>query len=162
MFLCSSCNKSYRTQRGLNQHRAKSLSCKTSQSVDDEHLSKVNEQQLVNTDPIEQIPPVVVENEKVLYTWGKYRDIEFEENVSFAYEQIVYWKKNLFLLPTGKAGRHFIDEVTRLINAWVEESPLKRISIRVFCSKNHQRQVSQKITLKHWNVEWKVGKQVIC
>ena len=130
MFLCSSCDKSYRTQRGLNQHRAKSMSCKTSQSVADEHLSKVNEQKIVNTEPVEQILPVVEENEKVLYTWGKYRDVEFEENVCFAYEQIVYWKRNLFMLPTGKAGRLFIDEITKLIRAWVEESPLKRISMK--------------------------------
>ena len=97
MFLCSSCDKSYRTQRGLNQHRAKSMSCKTSQSVDDDHLSKVNEQQIVNTEPIEQVIPVVEENEKVLYTWGKYRDIDFEENVSFAYEQIVYILEEKFV-----------------------------------------------------------------
>ena len=64
------------------------------------------------------------------YTWGIYQDIEFEENVTFIYEQIVYWKKNLFLLPTGKAGKLFIDELTKLFNAWIDDSPLKKIAMK--------------------------------
>ena len=64
------------------------------------------------------------------YTWGRYSDIEFEENVTFIYEHIVYWKKNLFLLPTGKAGKLFIDELTKLFNAWIDDSPLKKIAMK--------------------------------
>ena len=64
------------------------------------------------------------------YTWGRYPDIEFEENVTFIYEQIVYWKKNLFFLPTGKAGKLFIDELTKLLNAWIDDSPLKKIAMK--------------------------------
>ena len=64
------------------------------------------------------------------YTWGRYPGIEFEENVTFIYEQIVYWKKNLFFLPTGKAGKLFIDELTKLFNAWINDSPLKKIAMK--------------------------------
>ena len=31
------------------------------------------------------------------------------------------------MLPTGKAGKHYIDEITRLMNAWTNDSPLKVI-----------------------------------
>ena len=32
-------------------------------------------------------------------------------------------EKEYYLLPTGKSGRCFIDETTRLIDAWVRDSP---------------------------------------
>ena len=35
------------------------------------------------------------------YKWREYTNKQFEENVSI-YEKIDYWKKNFFLLPTGK------------------------------------------------------------
>ena len=66
----------------------------------------------------------------LLYQWGDYADKHFEENLHLVYEKIVYWRKNLFLLPTGKAGKQYIDEITRLINAWVADSPLKKIAFK--------------------------------
>ena len=54
----------------------------------------------------------------------------FEANVSTVYEQVVYWKKNLFLLPSGKAGKQYIDETTKLMNEWMQESPLKDIAFK--------------------------------
>ena len=39
-------------------------------------------------------------------------------------------KKNLFLLPTGKAGKLFIDELTKLFNAWIVDSPLKKKAMK--------------------------------
>ena len=47
------------------------------------------------------------------YTWGNYPSHVFEANVSTVYKQIVYWKKNLFLLSSGRAGKQFIDETTK-------------------------------------------------
>ena len=38
----------------------------------------------------------------ILYKWGAYTNDVFEQNINFVCEQIVYWRKNLFLLPTGK------------------------------------------------------------
>ena len=39
-------------------------------------------------------------------------------------------KKNLFLLPTGKVGKLFIDELTKLFNAWIVDSPLKKKAMK--------------------------------
>ena len=54
----------------------------------------------------------------------------FEANVSTMYEQIVYGKRNLFLLPSGKAGKQYIYETTKLMNEWLQESPLKDIAFK--------------------------------
>ena len=39
----------------------------------------------------------------------------------------VFWRTNICLLPTGKAGKSFIDETSRLLNAF---SPLKNIAFK--------------------------------
>ena len=64
------------------------------------------------------------------YIWGKYKDHKFEKNLSQVYETVVFWKKNLFLLPSGKAGKKFTGEVSRLISEWLPDSPLKDISFK--------------------------------
>ena len=35
------------------------------------------------------------------------------------YEEIVFWRKNIFKLPSGAAGKNFIREMTRLIESWI-------------------------------------------
>ena len=64
------------------------------------------------------------------YKLGNYQDYLFERNLSLAYEKIVYWKRNLFSLPYGQAGNSFIDEISRLMNKWIHESPLKDIAFK--------------------------------
>ena len=61
----------------------------------------------------------------VSFKWGSATNYEIEERMKKAYEKIVFWRKNLFLLPTGKAGKSFIDEITRLLNAWEQNSPMQ-------------------------------------
>ena len=44
--------------------------------------------------------------------------------------EIVFWKKNLFMLPTGSIGKRYVREISRLMNAWQEDSPLKNIAFK--------------------------------
>ena len=39
------------------------------------------------------------------YKWGNYDSDLFENNLNIVYEKIVYWRKNLLLLPSGKYGK---------------------------------------------------------
>ena len=64
------------------------------------------------------------------YIWGKYKDHEFEKNLSQVYETVVFWRKNRFLLQSGKAVRKFIGEVSRLMSEWLYDSPLKDIAFK--------------------------------
>ena len=52
------------------------------------------------------------------------------KDVNHAYEKIVYWRKNLFMVPTGAAGKKFINETTKMLNFWTDNSPLKLIALR--------------------------------
>ena len=85
----------------------------------------------LNTELAESNPPGKPGNitEISTYKWGEYTNKQFEENGSSIYEKIVYWKRNIFLLPISKSGRCFTDKTTRLIHVWVRSSSLKNIAL---------------------------------
>ena len=64
------------------------------------------------------------------YKWGDYDGHVFEKSLNVIYDIIVYWKKNLFMLPTGGAGKDYIDEITRLFNASIQDSAMKHITFQ--------------------------------
>ena len=78
------------------------------------------------------------------YIWGSYKYYDFEKHLSTDYKKIVFWKKNLFLLPPGKAGRRFLKEVSRLMNDWLQDSPLKDIAFKAIMPKLLLQKPSQK------------------
>ena len=55
----------------------------------------------------------------------------FQKDLHEAYEQFVYSQKNIFLLPSGDAGKRFINEINRLLNLWANESLLKNVATKV-------------------------------
>ena len=113
---CSCCEKMFRMETGLREH------CRIT-----------NCQMNLNTEPAEPKPPDKPENiiEISTHKWGEYTNKQFEENVSSIYNNIIYWRRNIFLLPAGKNGICFKDETTRLIDTWVRGSPLKNIALRI-------------------------------
>ena len=50
--------------------------------------------------------------------------------VTLAYEEVVHWKQNLFLVPFGKSGNQFVSELTRLYKAYAEEAALESIALK--------------------------------
>ena len=97
-FICNFCKKrSFTSYKGLNIHiRA----C----------LKKVN---AVSTTTSSQ--PVLTRNEQSedadsnvsTFKWGDASGNKFSNDLNFIYDKIVYWKKNLFLLPSGSVGEKF-------------------------------------------------------
>ena len=62
--------------------------------------------------------------------WGNHSQQDIEQIISAIYEESARWRRNLFLLPTGHAGKKFINECTKLINAWTINSPLHNITLK--------------------------------
>ena len=52
-----------------------------------------------------------------------------KDKIDSSYNETVYWNKVLFILPTGAAGKRFIEEMTRLVNSWTYKSDLKTIKV---------------------------------
>ena len=46
------------------------------------------------------------------------------------YDKVVFWRKNIFLLPSGRFGKLYIEETTRLINSWTHNSPLQDVAVK--------------------------------
>ena len=65
------------------------------------------------------------------FRWG-----EAKEGRSFAcalnrvYDEIVQWKRNLFKVPSGNAGKAFVRELSRMFNAYAEGSALECVAMK--------------------------------
>ena len=64
--------------------------------------------------------------------WGNKSFEEVVEKVTTIYEEVVFWKKSIFKLPSGAVGKDFIKEATKLISIWNEEKqPLSNIALKM-------------------------------
>ena len=61
--------------------------------------------------------------------WGKYPLSHFEKNLHLCYSEVIKWKKNLFLLPSGRAGKGFIIEIKRLVDLFVNKTPYYKLAL---------------------------------
>jgi hypothetical protein len=64
------------------------------------------------------------------FKWGDYSEGFFTENIHKVYEEIVFWRKNLFQLPKGEIGKAFVIEMTRLFNSITPGNPLEPIAMK--------------------------------
>ena len=52
------------------------------------------------------------------------------QRINKAYNEIVHWRRNLFKVPSGKAGTQFIEELASLLTAYAEGTPLQNIAMK--------------------------------
>ena len=84
-----------------------------------------------NVEPVAQ-PEVELEPENdniVNAQWGLLKGAEIREKVMKAYQTVARWKRNLFYLPTGKAGEGFIEEVTKVSNQFNAGGAFESVSL---------------------------------
>ena len=106
--ICRHCERTFRSNRGLNQH--------LKQHIGSEYGPAKERHDCIETSTNTTGRTTTSSAPQKSYTCGNYPSHVFEANVSTVYKQLVYWKKNLFLLPSGKAGKQYIDETTKLMN----------------------------------------------
>ena len=107
---CNHCPRTFKTDRGRNQHQSK---CRTSGSSS-----------------VVRIQPNVEVLQPQPLVWGSHSLADIQLIVNATYDEIVHWRKNIFLLPSGKAGKQFIRETTRLLDIWTKESVLCKIALK--------------------------------
>ena len=56
--------------------------------------------------------------------------VDFTQAVSAAYEEVIHWQRNLFLTPSGHAGKQFASKLARLFHAYGEGSSLEPITLK--------------------------------
>ena len=117
------CNRSFDTQQGLNIQLKRSA---PELSITAETIGTVESIPSISaTDSQDDTINQCAEN---TFIWGEQSSVQFTQDLNFVYDKVVYWRKNLFRLPSGSAGKDFIREVTRLIKAWTSKSALRPIA----------------------------------
>ena len=64
------------------------------------------------------------------FVWGDLSGRDFCDKVNKAYDEVVQWRRNLFLVPFGKVGKSFIQEMVNLSQAYGENSSLECIVLK--------------------------------
>ena len=57
---------------------------------------------------------------------------QFVSDICTTYNEIVHWRKNLFILPTGKAAKLFISELTTWLSHYNQDTEFHGIALKVF------------------------------
>ena len=51
-------------------------------------------------------------------------------SITAAYDEAVHWKRNIFSVPSGNAGKSFVSELACLFRAYAEGSALEVIALK--------------------------------
>ena len=65
------------------------------------------------------------------FLWnGTIEGSDFVDRVTAAYDEVVHWRRNLFVVPFGKVGKEFVQELARLFRSYGEKSALECIALK--------------------------------
>ena len=123
---CQYCGRIFGTMRGLNQH---TRCCKGKPLGQPENamepatssiITSISSSQSGIDSPSEssRIVESIDETVNVSGIWGCHDYPCLYSLANEMYDNVVFWRKNLFKLPSGSAGKDYIRECTRLINLW--------------------------------------------
>ena len=67
------------------------------------------------------------------FQWGDKDGATFCKLIGDAFEVVVHWRLNSFLVPSGKAGKDFDLELARLYDAYANNTTLHSIAFTACC-----------------------------
>ena len=82
-------------------------------------------------DPSLSVPPLPLFTpmNEPNFSWGELDARLVIRRIQTAYEKVVHWRRNVFLVPSGKVGRSFVDELARLFKSYGEASALEPVAL---------------------------------
>ena len=54
----------------------------------------------------------------------------FVDIVNYVYDEAIHWQRNVFSVPVGKAGTHFVQELARLFQSFADCSALEGFALK--------------------------------
>ena len=97
------------------------------------------------------------------FFWGNTLRNQAIEELKQCYEEIVFWRKNLFMLPKRSSSKDYIKEIARMINEWLIGSPISECAMYALhvmpalllqkpskCSERKDHVAALKRRLKKW------------
>ena len=64
------------------------------------------------------------------FDWGEMNGKTFSRALNGKYSEIVHWTRNLFEVPSGKAGTAFVRELSRLFRAYAGHLALESVAMK--------------------------------
>ena len=78
--------------------------------------------------------------------WGKYKEVQFVKMLNAVYNKTVFWRNNIFLPPSDKFGKQYIEETTRLIISWIHNSTLQGVAFKAIIVMPNSDATTQKFS----------------
>ena len=119
---CYICKRNFRTNRGLLQHLN---SCRRKNNIISNVDVNIDNQSAVFQEGLTQ-----QNQEREMFCWNTVPGSVYQKDLEKANEQIVYWRKNIFTLPTGISSKKFVNKITRLFDQWTNDTLLKSIALK--------------------------------
>ena len=64
------------------------------------------------------------------FQWGEKDGNTFCNMIASAYSEVVHWRRNVFMIPSGKAGKMFIRELATLYQAYADATSLECVALK--------------------------------
>ena len=165
-FSCGGCQRSFKSAKGLKKHKH---SCKGPAVVVETASNQTSISIEANTKETDPTPDQTSSSSDepgqqpaALKIWGIHSIVELNKIVDSMYDEVVFWRKNLFKVPSGAAGKKLIREMTRLIEVWSALDDLANVSLKMLMvlpgimlqkptrkstSKQHSEYLTKRLTL---------------
>ena len=78
--------------------------------------------------PDYEVFPTEIKNK----TWGNMSHESFCNTINGVYDEIVHFRRNIFNVPSGRAGKAFIEELTFWIKQFNSNSDLNSVALKAF------------------------------
>ena len=78
--------------------------------------------------PDYEVFPTEIKNK----TWGNISHESFCDIINGVYDEIVHFRRNIFNVPSGRAGKAFIEELTFWIKQFNSNSDLNSVALKAF------------------------------
>ena len=95
-----------------------------------------------SVNPLPSYPPLPQPS----FTWNDINGADFVHTINSCYAEVVHWRRNLFKIPSGQAGKEFVKELSHLFLNYAESTPLECVAMKaafafpaLVLQKPHQR-----------------------
>ena len=126
-WFCPTCRIPSPLSQALTEARERA---KNVQAAEDNSPHNAEPNMSSNIGPNIHIPPVGNSNGDIQKAkWGKLSGLELLVNVNKTYKKVVKWRRNIFSVPSGKAGKAFVEEMARTIGLFTRGSNWEAIAL---------------------------------
>ena len=119
---------------------------------------------------VDVLPPYKSPNTEN-FKWGEKDAAEFYRDLDVAYREVVQWRRNIFMVPLGKIGEQFIQELSSLYHSYGNSDARETVALTavitmptLLLQKPHRKStISEHVQVLARRIEeWKKGNLCPC